>query len=130
MERSDWSSLQLVQAALAGQTLPRPATGPLAVHYCAKLIGVSLRQYTLDAQTLAASILNFHDRFHPDAVWLSADTWVTAQAMGAEVGFPGDDQPMRGKGTPAIQTSADIDKIPDPDTDSQGRWPLMLEALH
>lgn len=130
MEPSEWSSRRIVQEALAGRPTPRPATGPLAVHYCARLIGVSLRQYTLDAHTLAASVLNFHDRFHPDAIWMSADTWVSAQAMGAEVGFTSDDQPMGGKGAPAIQTAADIGKIPDPDPHSQGRWPLMLEALH
>ena len=45
----------------------------------------------------------YYERFRPDAVWLSADTWVTAQAMGAAVGFPGDDQPMGGLGEPLVR---------------------------
>ena len=123
------NSRQLVQRALAGQITPRPATGPLAVHYCAHLSGVSLRQFTTDARLMADCIVRYFETFRPDAVWLSADTWVTAEAMGARVAFPSDNQPMGGTGEPLIQSLADIDRIPPPDPKSQGRWPLMLEAL-
>lgn len=120
---------ELVQRALTGQTVPRPAVGPLAVHYCAKLAGVSLRDYTLKPDVLADCVIRYHRKFQPDAVWLSADTWVNAQAMGAAVGFPGEDQPLGGTREPLIKTAADIDRIPPPDPSSQGRWPLMLDAL-
>jgi MtaA/CmuA family methyltransferase len=122
-------SREMIARALAGLPTPRPATGPLAVHYCAQVCGVSLRQYTTDARTMANCIVRYHDMFRPDAVWLSADTWVTAQAMGARVAFPSDHQPMGGVGEPLVQTPADIDKIPAPDPARQGRWPLMIEAL-
>ncbi len=49
--------------------------------------------------------------------------------MGATVGFPNDQQPMAGVGGPCIRSAADIDRIPPPDPASQGRWPIMLEAL-
>jgi MtaA/CmuA family methyltransferase len=123
------SSRQIVTRALAGEPLPRPATGPLAVHYCARLAGVSLRQYTIDPQVLADCVVRYYERFRPDAVWLSADTWVTAQAMGAAVAFVSDDQPLGGTGDPAIRTAAELDRLPPPDPESQGRWPLMLDAL-
>jgi hypothetical protein len=76
---------ELVRRTLAGETASRAVAGPLAVHYCAALAGVSLRDYTLNPRLLADSVLRYCERFHPDAVWLSADTWVTAEAMGAEV---------------------------------------------
>ena len=126
---SSLSSRQLVARALAGDPTPRPATGPLAVHYCARLAGVSVRQYTTDPRVLADCVVRYYDRFRPDAVWLSADTWVTAQAMGAAVAFVSDDQPLGGTGAPAICTPADIARLPPPAPASQGRWPLMLEAL-
>jgi MtaA/CmuA family methyltransferase len=122
-------SRQVVQRALAGEPTLRTATGPLAVHYCARLGGVSLRDYTTDARTLADCVVRYYERFHPDAVCVSADTWVTAQAMGARVGFPNDDQPMGGVGEPVVQSFADLDRIPPPDVVSQGRWPLVIEAL-
>jgi MtaA/CmuA family methyltransferase len=101
----------------------------LAVHFCARTADVSLRQYTTDARVLADSVLHYYQQFRPDAVWLSADTWVTAEAMGAAVGFTGVDQPLSGTGQPLIRSSADLDRIPAPDPTTQGRCPLMLDAL-
>jgi uroporphyrinogen decarboxylase len=123
------SSRELVKRTLRGLPTPRPACGPLAVHYCARLAGVSLRDYTLDPRVLADCVLRYYETFGPDAVWLSADTWVNAQAMGAAVGFPTGNQPMAGTGEPRVRSVADIDRIPPPDPATQGRWPLMLEAM-
>ena len=129
MSETRLTGRQHVQRVLSGQTAKRPATGPLAVHYCAQLAGVPLAEYTLDARVLADCVVAYRDKFRPDAVWLSADTWVTAEAMGATVGFAGDNQPMGGQGDPRVCTPADIDRIPAPDPSCQGRWPLLLEAL-
>ena len=117
-----------MQRALRGEAVPRVPTGPLAVHYCARFAGVSLREYTTNARALADSVLRYYERFHPDAVWLSADTWVSAEAMGARVGAESDQQPFGGVGDPLIQRPADVDRIPPPSLDA-GRYPLMLEAL-
>ena len=115
--------------ALAGQPVPRVPTGPLAVHYCAGVAGCTLRQYTTNARVLADSVIRYYERFRPDAVWLSADTWVSAEAMGARVGATDDNQPFGGIGEPLVATAADIQHIPAPNVGSQGRYPLMLEAL-
>ncbi len=123
------SSKHLVNQTLLGRPVPRAVSGPLAVHYCARLAGISMREYTLNPRTLADCVVRYYETFHPDAVWLSADTWVTAQAMGAAVAFPTDNQPMAGTGEPCVRSAADIDRIPAPDPGSQGRWPTMLEAM-
>ena len=129
MNSNLFNSKQLVQRALQGEKIPRPATGPLAVHYCARLAGYSLRDYTTDSRVLAECVVRYYEQFQPDALWLSADTWVTAEAMGAAVRFPGEDQPKGGTGEPLIRRAADVDRIPAPDPASQGRYPLMLDAL-
>lgn len=123
------TSRQLVRAALAGEDPPRVPVGPLAVHATAALAGVSIEDYTLDPGIMADCICRYHERFEPDAVWLSADTWVTAEAMGAPVRFPGKYQPMAGTGEPLVRTAADIDRLPPPDPGSLGRMPLMLAAM-
>jgi uroporphyrinogen decarboxylase len=122
-------SRALVHEALAGRSVPRTPVGALAVHYCAGVAGYTLRQYTLQARLLAESVLRYYERFRPDVVWVSADTWVSAQAMGATVDAVGDDQPFSGSGPPTIQTARDLDRLPAADPGSQGRYPLMLEAL-
>jgi len=49
--------------------------------------------------------------------------------MGATVGANDDHQPFGGLGRPLIQSAGDISRIPVPDIGTQGRYPLMLEAL-
>ena len=129
MNHEAFSSKQLVSAALNGETTHRFPTGPLAVHFCAGLAGFTLRHYTTNPRVLAVSVIRYHERFRPDAVWLSADTWVSAEAMGAKVGATDDHQPFGGIGRPLIKSAADIDRIAAPDVGSQGRYPLMLDAL-
>lgn len=123
------SSKHLVGQTLLGRPVPRAVSGPLAVHSCAQFMGVSLREYTLNPRSLADCVLRYYEAFRPDAIWLSADTWVTAQAMGASVAFPLGNQPLAGTGRPCVRSAADIDRIPPPDLSSQGRWPIMLEAM-
>jgi uroporphyrinogen decarboxylase len=123
------TSKQLVAAAIAGHPVPRVPVAPLAVHFCAAHAGYTLRRYSTDAKALADSVIRYHERFQPDLVCLSADTWVNAEAMGAAVGSLADDQPFGALGGPLVRTPADIDRIPPPDVSSQGRYPLMIEAL-
>ncbi|MEW5900297.1 MAG: uroporphyrinogen decarboxylase family protein [Acidobacteriota bacterium] len=129
MGRDYLRSRNLVSRALGGLATPRIAVGPLAVHYCARAAGVSIGDYTSNPRVLADSVLRYYEIFRPDAVWVSADTWVSAQAMGARVGAVDDGQPWSGLGSPLIQSARDIDRIPPPDPSVQGRYPLMLEAL-
>jgi len=123
------NSKQLVAAALTGMPVPRVPTGPLAVHFCAGHVGYTLRQYTTDAAIMAEAVIRYYERFKPDAIWLSADTWVSAEAMGVKVGADSDNQPFGALGGPMVASAADIDRIPPPDAGSQGRYPLMLDAL-
>jgi len=120
---------ELVKRALVGEPIPRPAVGPLASHYHAAVGGVNLRDYTLKSDVLADCVIQYQRKFQPDAVWMSSDTWVNASALGVPCDFPGDDQPMGGTGEPIVKTAADIDRIPAPDPKTQGRWPLMLDAM-
>jgi len=122
------TSRQRVVATLRGEPVDRTPTGPLAVHYCAGLIGVSLKEYTLSAEMLSRAVLHYANRFAPDAVWVSADTWVTAQAMGARLAPPVDNQPLSGDGVPRVRSLADLATIPAPDVSRHGRYPLMIEA--
>lgn len=122
-------SRQRLLDALRGIPAGRAPTGPLAVHFCARAAGVSLEEYTCHPRILADCVLQYFRRFRPDAVWVSADTWVTAQAMGKAVVFPGPDQPLSGTPEPLIRTLSDLDRIPPPDPSNQGRMPRMIEAV-
>jgi MtaA/CmuA family methyltransferase len=49
--------------------------------------------------------------------------------MGAKVGASDPNQPFGGIGEPLVKTAADMDRLPDVDVNTQGRYPLMLDAL-
>src|SRR5512140_731775 len=96
------NSRELVAAALKGEPVPRVPVGPLAVHFCARAMGCSLHDYTTNARVLSESVIRLDGRFTPDAVWVSADTWVSAQAMGANAGGTAPDRPFGGLGPPLV----------------------------
>ncbi len=123
------NSRDLVRAVLAGKNTPRVPSDLLAVHATAAMAGVRIEDYTLDPTVMVDCICRYYERFQPDVVWLSADTWVTAEAMGATVAFPGPNQPLAGAGGPCVKNAADIDRLPAPDPHSLGRMPLMLQAM-
>jgi uroporphyrinogen decarboxylase len=123
------SSRELVRRAIAGKPVPRVPTGPLAVHFCAGLAGHSLRRYSTEAGALAESVVRYYERFRPDAVWVSADTWVSAEAMGAAVGSDLENQPLGGLGPATVRTAAEVDRLPRPDPAVQGRYPRMVDAV-
>ena len=120
----------MVQKTLKGEATPRPVNGALAVHYCARIAGGTLREYSLNVQTMVDCILAYYERFKPDAIWISADTWVSAQAMGARVECFDDNLPLSGIGEPCIQKVSDIDRIAPATQCNRGRWPLMIEVLN
>ncbi|UCE40167.1 MAG: uroporphyrinogen decarboxylase family protein [Candidatus Aminicenantes bacterium] len=122
-------SREIVLKALQGKNTPRPALGPLAVHFCAVDKGVSIQDFTIKPSVHADCIIRYHEKYQPDAVWISADTWVTAEAMGVPVSFPDEDQPMSGLQEGIVHSAADLNKIPKPNPHIQGRQPLLLEAL-
>ena len=123
------NSRRLVSDALSGKPVPRPACGPLAVHVCARLAGIPVRDFSRDAALLARAVIRYHETFRPDAVWISADTWVTAEAMGAPVSSPAPGEPLVGPPGGIVRTMADVERIPPPDPLGRARQPVMVEAL-
>jgi len=123
------TSKALYLAAVQGRPVPRVPVAPLTVHFCARVAGISLHRYTSDAGALADAVIRTYERFRPDAVFVSADTWVSAQAMGARVGPISADQPWGGLGAPSVRSAADLRRIPMPNPETQGRYPLMLAAV-
>jgi len=101
-----------------------PIVGQAAAGFC----GVSIRQHAHDARTLARCQIECARRFGYDGVYIAADTWVNAEA----VGFPHmehpPDAPACGHGT-WLESVEQIDALELPDPRRSGRWPLMVEAV-
>jgi hypothetical protein len=59
MNGAEPNSKQLVSQALKGLETPRTPTGPLAVHFCARVSGISLRDYTSNPRLLAEAVIRY-----------------------------------------------------------------------
>ena len=123
------NSRDLTLKAIRGEPVPRVPCGPLATFFCAADTGVSLHDYSLKPGVQVECILRYYEKYRPDAVWVSADTWVTAQAMGAPVFQPQQNQPLTGSPEGFVSRAQDLACIPRPDPYTRGRQPLLLETL-
>ena len=119
---------QRALAALRGEAQDRVPVIPIVGQAAARFCGVSIRDHAHDPRTLARCQIECARRFGYDGVYIAADTWVNAEA----VGFPHmehpADAPACGHGT-WIESPEQIDSLPLPDPQRSGRWPLMVEAV-
>lgn len=115
--------------ALRNQRITRIPKGPLAVHYCARMAGIPLLTYSTDPIALADSVIRYYHQFTPDAVWISADTWISAEAVGVPLVYSGDLAPPSGRGPALITRQSDLSLVHIPDPLTDGRMPVIIEAL-
>jgi uroporphyrinogen decarboxylase len=119
---------QRITAALRGESHDRVPVAPIVGQAAAGFCGVSIHEHAHNPRLLAQCQIECARRFGYDAVYISADTWVNAEA----VGFPNiehpNDAPACGHGD-WIETVEQIDTLPMPDPGRSGRWPLMIQAV-
>jgi len=119
---------QRALAALRGAPQDRVPVIPLVGQAAAGFCGIPIREHAHDPHTLARCQIECARRFGYDGVYIAADTWVNAEA----VGFPHiehpPDAPACGHGT-WIESEEQIDALELPDPRRSGRWPLMVEAV-
>jgi len=101
-----------------------PLVGQVGAIYC----GVTIRQHAHDPVTLARCQVECARRFGYDGIYISADTWVNAEAVGFPQMEHPEDAPAYGRGT-WIESVEQIDALKLPDPRRSGRWPVMVEAV-
>ena len=115
-------------AALRGRPHDRPPVIPIVGQAGAALGGVSIYDHAHDPDLLAHCQVECARRFGYDGVYISADTWVNAEAIGfPHVEHP-PDEPAGGRGT-WINSPTDLERLKLPDPERSGRWPLMARAV-
>ena len=121
-ETAHVQNVDRLRAPLAGSTPARPVVFPMVVaDHAARLAGVPVRKAATDATTLARVLFHAWEYYGYDLVMVFADTVVEAEAMGALVEFPEDDNAF------LVEPPAEGGLAPaDPERD--GRLPMMLAA--
>jgi MtaA/CmuA family methyltransferase len=114
-------------AALRGKPHDRPPVIPIVGQTGAILSGVSIYDHAHDPNLLARCQVEWARKLRYDGIYISADCWLNAEAIGfPEVNHPRD-EPAVGHGT-WLQGMKDLERLELPDPERSGRWPLMIEA--
>ncbi|MBN1417438.1 MAG: uroporphyrinogen decarboxylase family protein [Planctomycetes bacterium] len=117
-----------VLAALRGEPQDRRAVVPIVGQAAARLCGMTVRAHASDPARLAGAQLACARRFGYDGVYIAADTWVNAEAVGLPGVFQPEDAPAEGHGG-WIRSEEDLARLSLPDPARAGRWPSMVEAV-
>jgi uroporphyrinogen decarboxylase len=92
----------------------------------ATILGCPLKEYWTDEKRLVEGTLSAYERFGHDAVEVSWDIMMEAEAAGAELEFRDDSVPQIKRYVLAEKKS--LGKMAVPDPEKAGRYPLYLEA--
>lgn len=88
------TGIQRVQAALAMQPSDYVPVIPEIIQHALNVSGACHRDYSTDPNVMAETILAAQRKYDYDAVYVSTDNYVLAEAFGAELSFPQDEPPQ------------------------------------
>ena len=88
------TGIQRVQAALAGRPSDCVPVIPEIIQHALNVSGARHKEYSTDPKVMADTILAAQKRYDYDAVYVSTDNYVLAEAFGAPMNFPADEPPQ------------------------------------
>ena len=120
------NSRERVQAVLAGKVPDRVPVCLHNSHMAAAEAGISMAQYRQDPQAVAKAHLTALEKHGQDSLYLTIDTALLAEAMGAEAEYR-DNEPAKVV-APAIRSLDEVDRLKVADPLADGRLPVLVEA--
>lgn len=120
------NSLQRVRASLAGDAVDRVPVFPMIVSAAARWAGVPVSRFAADPAVMADCMLAAQQRGGYDAIHVSLNVTVEAEAVGVSVEQPFDELPHIVE--PLLADPADLLRLRVPDPRSDGRLPVFVAA--
>ncbi|MBI2479234.1 MAG: uroporphyrinogen decarboxylase family protein [Planctomycetia bacterium] len=121
------TSRERVLRAIRGEPTDCVAVAPYMYDVAALNAGVSLYDFCHDATAMVKAQLALHEIVGQDVIAIGSDNYYIAEGFGCRTIMEGDELPALDK--PAIETLADVFELTVPDPHTDGRMPLMLEAI-
>ena len=118
------TAVERIQRALKGERTDRAPVIPEMIQHSLNVSGIGHQLYSTDAQALARAQIACQKEYGYDAVYISSDNYILAEALGGEIAFPTDDVPPQLKRHPLEDVS---DGLPAFDVNG-GRIPVLMEA--
>ncbi|MBM3330523.1 hypothetical protein FJY68_01570 [candidate division WOR-3 bacterium] len=109
-------------ALMRGEKPARPVVFPMvAANHAARLEGFSISEAVTQPDTLARVLYSAYRFYGYDLIMVFTDTMVEAEAMGAQVLIPEDDDPF-------LLEPPRLSRLEPADPEKDGRMPVVLEA--
>jgi uroporphyrinogen decarboxylase len=109
-------------ALMCGEKPERPVVFPMVVaNHAARLEGFSISEAVTQADTLARVLYSAYRFYGYDLIMVFTDTMVEAEAMGAQVLIPEDDDPF-------LLEPPRVSRLEPANPEKDGRMPVVLEA--
>jgi len=122
----EYSGRDRMKAAYKREYADRVPTAPMVGSLCARLTGISIKEYETDPAKMAKSIIRFYEMFAPDVLSVIGDLWLEAEAIGDELDFPEEATCYIKKY--ALEEKSTLAKLNVPDPKRDKRLPDYLEA--
>jgi len=121
------TSRERVRRAARREPTDCVAAMPYMYDIAAVTAGISLQQFYTDPQAMVQAQLTLYDRVGQDVIAIGADNFYIAEGFGCQTTRGDAEVPSLVK--PPLTRMADVFDLAVPDPHTQGRMPVMLEAL-
>jgi uroporphyrinogen decarboxylase len=121
------TSRERVLGAIARQPTDVLPTAPFMFDLAAVFAGISVGEYSTSAEAMSRSHLLLQKELDQDVIFLGSDNYYIAQGFGCIADIPDDEIPHLKE--PAVESLADVYKLKVPNPLTDGRMPVMLEAI-
>ena len=122
------TSVERITLALQGRQTDRVPVIPEIIQHSLDIAGITHRTYSTDPEALARAQIAAQKKYGYDAVYVSSDNYILAEALGAAITLPDDEPPqMRGHLLEDLEEGTDDVDLPAFDVHN-GRIPVILEA--
>ena len=86
------TSLERTKKSIKGEPVDRIPCFPISIANACEITGVKQKDYSLNADCMADTLMRFRDKTGFDGIYVSRDNWVYHQALGGSLTFPEDDE--------------------------------------
>jgi len=121
------SSRERVLRAIRRQPADCVAVAPYMYDLAAVTAGISLRDFYTSAEAMVQAQLVLHEMVGQDVIAIGSDNFYIAEGFGCRTTNEEDEMPSLEE--PAVGSLADVFDVDVPDPRTQGRMPMMLEAI-
>lgn len=121
------NSLERTQKAIRGEKIDRIPTFPILLAPACRLLGIKQRDYNLNPEIMAGTLVKARDLIGNDGIYVSRDNWVYHQALGGDLTFPEDDESYSKKTILKSVKEYTALRVPDPET-APGMRTLLAAA--